>query len=257
MKWIPAGSFTMGSPAGEEGREEDEVQHRVTLTKGFWLMEHEVTQGEWEAVMGENPVATGTRYSDKELGACDHVGVGPNLPVACVSWEQAVEFAQRASARDGVTYRLPTEAEWEYAARGGQAGAWAGAAQEELCLVGNVPNTNQAAAYESMNLFPYDWHTSNCDDGYAGAAPVGSFHPNGYGLYDMIGNVWEWVSDCLDAYPVESGIDPIGPSSGSYRVIRGGGWSGSVHSARVANRGGNTPARRDLELGLRLARTGP
>ena len=125
----------MGSPAGEPERGSDEAAHSVTLTRGFWLMEHEVTQGEWQAVMGSNPVATGTGYwGEEERGSCEGAGVGATLPVACVSWSQAVEFAQRASARDGVTYRLPTEAEWERAARGGGSSVYAGS--ESLDAVG-------------------------------------------------------------------------------------------------------------------------
>ncbi len=261
MKWIPAGTFTMGSPESEAGRDSDEVHHKVTLTKGFWLMEHEVTQGEWQAVMGSNPVAIGSVFVDgKDYGAgsCKSVGVGPNLPVACVSWEQAVEFAKRVSARDGVTYRLPTEAEWEYAARGGQSGAWAGASSEDtLCAVGNVANAGQTAGYRAMGYDPSSWTFASCEDGHAGLAPVGSFRANGYGLYDMSGNVFEWTADWYGAYPSGSGTDPQGATSGSLRVYRGGGWNNPAQNARVADRFGNDPGYRNDNLGVRLTRTYP
>jgi formylglycine-generating enzyme required for sulfatase activity len=186
MRWIPAGSFTMGSPTSEEGRYDDEVQHRVTLTKGFWMMEHEVTQGEWAAVMGSNPVATGTGfYNGQELGKCSGVGVGDRLPVVCVSWEDVVKYAEKVSARDGVRYRLPTESEWEYAARGGSSGAWSGASEEsEVCRVGNVVQASHKSEYTSMGYDPPGWSFATCEDGFAGLAPVGSFRANGYGLYD-------------------------------------------------------------------------
>ena len=261
MKWIPAGTFTMGSPSSEAGRYDDEVQHKVTLTKGFWLMEHEVTQGEWQAVMGSNPVATGSAFvggKDYGEGSCKAVGVGSNLPVACVSWEQVVDYAKRVSARDGVAYRLPTESEWEYAARGGQSGAWAGISSEDrLCGVANVANAGRTEGYRGMGYDPSSWTTAKCDDGYAGLAPVGSFRANGYGLYDMSGNVWEWVSDWYGAYPSGSVSDPTGASSGSNRVFRGGRWNYSAQLARVALRDRFDPAGRYDYLGFRLARTSP
>jgi formylglycine-generating enzyme required for sulfatase activity len=178
--------------------------------------------------------------------------------VACVSWEQAVEFAKRASARDGVTYRLPTEAEWEYAARGGQPGAWAGTASEDgLCAVANVENAARLEGYRSMGYDRAGWTSAKCDDGHTGLAPVGSFRASGYGLYDMSGNVWEWVSDRYGDYPSGSVTDPTGPSSGPYRCTRGGGWSTGPESARVAYRNYGGWDLRDRDLGFRLARTGP
>ena len=187
MKWIPAGTFLMGSPASEAGRYDDEgPQHRVTLTKGFWMMEHEVTQGEWHAVMGGNP-ATFTQC-------------GAACPVEQVSWDDAVQFAKRVSARDGVTYALPTEAQWEYAARGNDTGVYAGG--NELGALG--------------------WYGENSGS---------QTHPgcqkarNSYGLCDMSGNVWEWTADWLGAYPSTAVSDPKGPTSGALRVLRGGSWS--------------------------------
>ncbi len=218
MKWIPAGTFTMGSPSSESGRSDDEVQHKVTLTKGFWLMEHEVTQGEWEAVMGSNPSG---------FSSC-----GPTCPVEKVSWNDAVEFAKRVSARDGVAYRLPTESEWEYAARGGQSSVYAGS--NEATSVGWISDNSGSQTH----------------------AVCGKAR-NGYGLCDMTGNVWEWTSDRYGAYPTGSVSDPAGASAGSYRVYRGGGWYYSAQDARVALRFRNDPASRRGYLGFRLARTSP
>jgi formylglycine-generating enzyme required for sulfatase activity len=218
MKWIPAGTFTMGSAASEAGRGDDEVQHRVTLTKGFWLMEHEVTQGEWQAVMGSNPSG---------FSSC-----GPTCPMEKVSWNDAVEYAKRASARDGVTYRLPTESEWEYAARGGQEAVYAGS--NEATAVGWIAR-NSGGTTHALCQKPR----------------------NGYGLCDMTGNVWEWVSDWYGDYPTGSVSDPAGASSGSDRVPRGGGWDNSAQNARVANRYRRDPASRNVYLGFRLARTSP
>ena len=218
MKWIPAGSFLMGSPASEVGRLDDEgPQHRVTLTKGYWMMEHEVTQGEWQAVMGSNP---------SFFSAC-----GASCPVERVSWDDAVAFARRASARDGVTYALPTEAQWEYAARGGGAGVYAGG--------------NDAGAVA--------WTVE-----YRGGMthPVCQKARNGYGLCDMSGNVREWTADVKGTYSSGALTDPRGPASGWYRVRRGGGWCDGPQYARVANRdyyGEGQPAC----LGLRLSRTDP
>jgi formylglycine-generating enzyme required for sulfatase activity len=217
MKWIPAGTFRMGSPSSESGRSDDETQHSVTLTKGYWLMEHEVTQGEWQAVMGSNP---------SYFTAC-----GPTCPVEHVSWDDAVAFAKKASARDGVTYTLPTEAQWEYAARGGRSG--------EL-----YSGSNEATSV--------GWISDN--SGGTTHAVCGKAR-NGYGLCDMTGNVWEWTSDGYGDYG-GSATDPTGAATGSFRVGRGGSWFNSARVARVAIRGRNDPAYRDFNLGFRLSRTG-
>jgi formylglycine-generating enzyme required for sulfatase activity len=238
MKWIPAGTFTMGSPSSESGRSDDETQHSVTLTKGYWLMEHEVTQGEWQAVMGSNP---------SKFTAC-----GPKCPVEQVSWGDAVAFAKKASARDGVTYKLPTEAQWEYAARGGQA-------------------TGQQTLYSGSNeATSVGWIDAN--SGKTTHAVCGKVR-NGYGLCDMTGNVQEWISDWYREYG-GSATDPTGAfygvdrvfeggawhysgSSASDRVLRGGSWDNSAQYARVAVRNGVVPASRYGNLGFRLSRTGP
>ena len=218
MKWIPPGTFTMGSPSSEPSRSDDETQHSVTLTKGYWLMEHEVTQGEWQAVMGSNP---------SYFTAC-----GPTCPVEQVSWDDAVAFAKKASARDGVTYTLPTEAQWEYAARGGRTGElYAGS--NEATSVGWIGDNSGSTTH----------------------AVCGKAR-NGYGLCDMTGNVWEWTSDGYGDYG-GSATDPKGAATGSFRVFRGGSWIISAQFARVAFRFGYVPSHRVLSLGFRLSRTGP
>ena len=185
--WIPAGTFVMGSPEGEEGRFDDERQHEVRISRGFWMGRYEVTQGEWEGVMGRNP---------SSFKAC-----GARCPVENVSWEDAQFFIERLNGREsgrGYRYRLPTEAEWEYAARAGTVGARPG----EL---GDVA-----------------WW-----DGNSGVRThvVGRKRANGWGLHDMLGNVWEWTADWYGAYPSGSVTDPAGPRAGSSRVSRGGSWA--------------------------------
>jgi formylglycine-generating enzyme required for sulfatase activity len=217
MKWIPAGSFTMGSAEGE-GESNEHPAHKVTLTGGFWLMEHEVTQGEWASVMGSNP---------SYFSRC-----GTSCPVEQVSWDDAQAFIKKVSSRDGIAYRLPTEAEWEYAARGGQSYAYAGG--------------NEAGAVA--------WTSENSGSTTHAACEKAR---NGYGLCDMSGNVWEWVSDWYGAYPSGAVTDPDGVSAGSDRVLRGGSWVSYPANARVASRHGRTLGYRRDRLGLRLARAGP
>ena len=218
MKWIPAGTFTMGSPESEADRDEDREgpQHEVTLTKGYWMMEHEVTQGEWQAVMGSNPSW--------------HSSCGATCPVESVSSDAAVEFAKRVSARDGVAYRLPTEAEWEYAARGGQSYVYAG----------------------SNQVKKVGWTLENSG---GKSHPVCQKSRNGYGLCDMSGNVSERVSDWPGAYPSGSVSDPTGPSSGADRVHRGGNCFSFAQCARVASRFQCFLVQRGF-IGFRLLRTG-
>jgi formylglycine-generating enzyme required for sulfatase activity len=205
FKGVPGGTFMLGNT-------------QVTLSRGFWVMEHEVTQGEWQAVMGGNP---------SEFSSC-----GRDCPVENVSWEDAQGFVSAVSRRDGVSYRLLTEAEWEWAARGGASFAYAG----------------------SDNLDAVGWYGGN--SGHT-THPVCRKQRNGYGLCDMSGNVWEWVADWYGGYPGGAVTDPTGAPSGSYRVIRGGRWSGDPSYARVANRGVNAPSDRFNALGFRLSRSVP
>ena len=219
---VPAGSFVMGSPEDEEGRYSDEVQREVRISRGFWIGRYEVTQGEWEAVMGANP----SFFFDE---------CGVRCPVETVSWEDVQEFIRRLNAREtgrGYVYRLPTEAEWEYAARAGTTGARYGELDEIAWYGGNSGLKTH---------------------------PVGEKRANAWGLYDMLGNVWEWTADWYGEYPSGAVSDPRGPGTGSDRVIRGGGSDPVIRygarSVRSANRSRHSPAFGHGALGFRLVRT--
>jgi len=206
---IPPGSFVMGSPPDEPGRDDDERQHRVTLSRGFHMQTTEVTQGQWKAVMGDNP--SGFR-------AC-----GDDCPVEGLSWDMVQAFIDKLNRLEpGKRYRLPTEAEWEYAARAGSAGPFA---------TGDCLSTAQAN-YNGEHPLP------GCAKGTfrQGPMPVASFAPNAWGLYDMHGNVWELCQDWYGEYPRGEVTDPKGPPTGSHRVVRGGSWRFHASFARSANR---------------------
>jgi len=263
MVSLPGGSFEMGSAESEEGRDSDETQHAVRISRGFSLGKTEVTQGLYRSVVGTNP--SQTEYEGVSL-------VGDELPVQNVSWFDAVRFANALSKREGleecyeisgetvtwpkglacVGYRLPTEAEWEYAARAGLSGRYAGTDEErDVCRYGNVADSTAQAEFTGWTVF-------SCDDGHAGLAPVGSYQPNAWGLYDMTGNVREWTWDWYQsAYQSGSSVDPVGPQSGSARVDRGGCWGSSPRFARLAYRDRYSPAYANFYLGLRLSRTNP
>ncbi len=202
---IPAGDFHMGSA---EGDDDERPVHSVRISQPFDLGIHPVTQAQWETVMGNNP---------------SHFTGDANRPVESVSWEEVQAFIAKLRDRDpGVTYRLPTEAEWEYAARAGSTTAY--------CF-GNDPE----------QLSEYAWYGANSG---GTTHPVGQRKPNDWGLYDIHGNVWEWVQDWYNDYPAEAAADstaaptadPTGPSSGSSRVYRGGSWHSSAGGCRSANR---------------------
>ena len=215
---IEAGYFEMGSPEGEAGRYDDERAHDVRISRPFYLGKYEVTQGEWEAVMGSNPSGF------KECGA--------RCPVERVSWEDVQEFIRRLNELEsgrGYEYRLPTEAEWEYAARAGTTGARYG------------------------ELGEIAWYDANSG---GSTQPVGQKGANGWGLHDMLGNVWEWVGDWYGEYPSGAVTDPRGPSMGSRRVGRGGSWHSSARNVRAAFRYYSSPGYRyNARIGFRLART--
>ena len=215
--WVPAGTFLMGSPEDEEGRLTNERQHEVKISEGFWMKKYEVTQGEWEAVMGTNP---------SHFSRC-----GSRCPVESVSWDDAQEFIRRLNLRESVSgyvYRLPTEAEWEYGARAGTTGARHG------------------------KLDAIAWHEGNSGDR---AHPVGQKRANGWGLHDMLGNVWEWTGDWYGAYVSGPMTDPGGPESGSGRVNRGGGWYDTARHVRSADRIYYPPGYRIYDIGFRFVRT--
>ena len=183
--WIPAGEFDMGSPTSEKDRYGDETLHHVKLTKGVWMLETETPQTLYKEVMGENP----SKFK------------GDDLPVECVSWDDAAKFCEKLTERlpKGLTASLPTEAQWEYACRAGTTTAY---------------SYGDSADSSKMNY------------NSRGTKTVKSYDPNPWGLYDMHGNVWEWTSDYYaEDYPTGIAIDPKGPDSASNRVFRGGGWS--------------------------------
>jgi len=201
-------SFQMGSPGGERGRESDEMQHIVKVG-AFKMDATEVTQGQYDSVMGTNP---------SNFSAC-----GDDCPVEGVSWEEADNYCLRLGKR------LPTEAEWEWAARGGSTTAW---------WWGSTGN----------EVDRYAWYDGNSGDS---THPVGQKEANGFGLYDMAGNVAEWTSDWYGVYPSEVQWWPIGPSSGTAHVLRGGGVSSSVLTLRSARRSSALPGVRARDLGFR------
>ena len=189
---IEAGTFIMGSPSDESGRDSDETQHQVTLTKGYFMQTTEVTQSQWKEIMGSNPFY---------FSSC-----GDNCPVERVSWNDIQKFIQKLNQKEsGRHYRLPTEAEWEYAARAGTSTRF---------FWGNQADCSRAN---------YGYWSEECKSINPGKTKtVKSYSSNNWGLYDMHGNVWEWCSDWYGNYSSSALVDPIGPTTGSGRVVRGG-----------------------------------
>ncbi|MEK7794236.1 MAG: formylglycine-generating enzyme family protein [Candidatus Hydrogenedentota bacterium] len=217
MVRIPAGTFMMGSPSNEEGRFDSETQHRVTLTKGSWLGKYEVTQRQWEAVMGNNP----SKFK------------GDDFPVEQVSWNDCQEFIRKLNSQGEGLFNLPTEAEWEYACRAGSTSAY-------------------SFAREATNLGNYAWFSENSEQS---THPVGLKKPNSWGLYDVHGNVWEWCADWYGDYPSGAVTDPKGASSGSVRVLRGGSWFFIASTCRSAKRYYFYPTNSNLNYGFRVTRS--
>ena len=218
MVYMSGGTFTMGatSEQGSDAYDREKPAHSVTLS-GYYIGKYEVTQELWKAVMGSNP----SYYK------------GDNLPVEQVSWNDVQEFLRKLNAMTGKRYRLPTEAEWEFAARGG--------------------NSSRGYKYSGGNSFgSVAWYWEN--SGIRTHA-VGTKSPNELGIYDMSGNVWEWCQDWYNSsyYGSSPRTNPQGPNSGSYRVCRGGGWRSSARDCRVSYRDSYTPDFRYYYLGFRLA----
>ncbi|MDR1086575.1 MAG: formylglycine-generating enzyme family protein [Deltaproteobacteria bacterium] len=216
---IPSGSFMMGADKNFEDASDDETpRHRVTISQPIYLGKYEVTQGEWVKVMGSNP----SRFK------------GRSNPVENVSWDDAIEFIRRLNQKEGHSrYRLPTEAEWEYAARAGSTSVY-------------------SFGEDAGQLGLYAWY-----DGNSGRStqPVGQKEPNAWGLYDIHGNVYEWVNDWYEEnyYRSSPGTNHAWPSSGFLRVLRGGSWNSSTRDCRSAYRSSGTPGSRGGDLGFRLA----
>jgi formylglycine-generating enzyme required for sulfatase activity len=221
---LPAGTFTMGSPSDEPSRATDEgPQHQVTLTQPFYMQTTEVTQDQWAAVMGSNP---------SYFSGC------PTCPVEGVTWNDVQTFITEMNKRGEGIYSLPTEAEWEYAARAGSTTAFY-----------NGGITEAGAGYDP-NLNAIGWYTYNSGDR---THPVAQKAPNAWDLYDMSGNVYEWCLDWYGSYPSGSVTDPRGPASGSWRVFRGGSWYSGAKYCRSAYRGA-APDDRYRNVGFRLLR---
>jgi sulfatase modifying factor 1 len=225
FRWIPPGRFLMGSPPEEAERLDDEAQHEVILSEGFWLADTACTQALWEAVMGQNP---------------SHLK-GAERPVEQVSWEEAMEFIKKLNNQiAGLNLRLPTEAEWEYACRAGtRTSFWFGT---------NI--TTDQVNYNGD--FPYDGGKKGQLRGQT--VEVKALPCNGWGLYQMHGNVREWCSDGYGKYLKGPVTDPVGLESGKGRVLRGGSWSSRGRYVRSARRNHYAPVFRDHRIGFRFAR---
>ena len=217
---VPAGEFDMGSPLQEEGRDEDEVLHRVRITRAFWLGRCEVTQAQWKLLMGRNP----SKFQKST-----------NSPVESVSWGECQDFIHRLNDKTGCSFRLPTEAEWEYACRAGTRTAFS---------FGDRPGPASARRPKGGGRKAGVHEPTEA---------VGGSDPNPWGFHDMHGNVWEWCGDWYGPYPASGADDPAGPDSGSERVIRGGVYFQLDGGCRSAERYRYDPTYRWEYLGLRLA----
>jgi formylglycine-generating enzyme required for sulfatase activity len=216
---IPAGTFMMGSGIDEGGDEDERPQHQVTLSQPFYLQATPVTQGQWQKVMGVNPSL---------FQEC-----GEDCPVENVSWDDIQDFLRKLNQIENTDkYRLPAEAEWEYACRAGSTGSYCfGGGKAEL-----------------------DHHAWYADNSQKSTHPVSRLRPNAWGLYDMHGNVYEWCQDWYGKYPAGPVIDPKGPSTEGHRVLRGGSWDGEAGEVRSAYRHRLTPSYRYGHEGFRIAR---
>jgi formylglycine-generating enzyme required for sulfatase activity len=221
--WIPPGSFLMGSPQAEKQRNGNEPQHKVTLTKGFYLSVSLVTQEQWKEIMEKNP----SMFSGEK-----------QLPVDSVSWNDCQEFIKKLKAKEKQAYRLPTEAEWEYACRAGTTTPF---------HVGDTLSLAQAN---------FQGHDPNVKDKkklpLLRTTPVNHFPANAWGLHDMHGNLWQWCQDWYGDYPQKEVTDPKGPAQGSSRVLRGGSWFYTADCCRSACRHWGEPGLRNYSIGFRL-----
>jgi formylglycine-generating enzyme required for sulfatase activity len=233
---VPPGKFRMGSPEEEQDRRPDEVLHEVAIARPFYLGKYEVTQAQYEALVGQDQ--NQSRFK------------GPDLPVEKVTWDEASAYADTLTKKcgDGLLYRLPTEAEWEYSCRGGRSSSQPFGVGDGRALSSREANFDGNYPYGGAEVGPY--LESTCR--------VGSYPANALSVSDMHGNVWEWCADWKGEYAPGQATDPSGPGSGSFRVVRGGGWSFSVAwVCRAAFRHGYEPGRRLDDLGVRLARSFP
>lgn len=230
MVTCPAGSFKMGSPLDEDARYKNESQHKVTITKPFQISKYEITQAQYQAIMGVNP-----SYFKFE-----------NNPVDNVSWEDARSFCDKlnekykSSLPQGYRFDLPTEAQWEYACRAGT----------ETQLNSGKNLTTRTG--KCLNLDEVSWYYENSDKK---PHPVGLKKPNAWGIYDMHGNVWEWVRDWYGNYPSDDVVDPLGPQKSTKRVFRGASWGDYAMYHRSARRIIIDPIYKFIDLGFRIVLT--
>ncbi|HOE10921.1 MAG TPA: formylglycine-generating enzyme family protein [bacterium] len=236
MVLIHAGTFLMGSPSDAKDRDPDEIQHQVTITKDFYIGKYELTQAQWQALMHSNPSKFGPK---------------PNNPVEMVSWYDFARFCNELSRVQQLTpvydestwtanrsangYRLPTEAEWEYA-----------------CRAGTTTRFYWGDDLDGTQIVNYAWCWDNSHDG---TKEVGLKAPNAWGLYDISGNVWEWCYDWDTPYPSKAVTDPVGEQPGDFRILRGGAWINAPRDCRSANRIRMLPHSQVGHRGMRLART--
>ena len=249
LRWIPPGRFMMGSPESEAGRWGHEgPQHPVIISRGFWLFDKPVTQALWQSVMGSNP----SKFKS------------PLRPVESVSWNDANEFIKALNGRiQGLNLMLPTEAQWEYACR---ANTETSTYNGELEIVGekNGPLLDEMGWYSGNSGVDFDlekgkdsrgWPQKQYDHGRAGTREVALKRPNGWGLYDMLGNVWEWCWDGQRGYEDKKEVEPLGSLDvGVMRVVRGGSWFDDARFVRAAFRYAYVPGNRFGNLGFRCAR---
>jgi formylglycine-generating enzyme required for sulfatase activity len=239
---VPAGKFQMGSPVSEKERNEHESPlHTVEFAKPFAIGKYETTFDEWEACV-----------ADKACAPVGDDGWGRGRrPVIYVSFQMAVDYGRWLSRKTGETYRLPSEAEWEYAARAGSTTPWFwGDDPRQACQYGNVGD-------DSVRPEHPDWPLHDCNDGFAKTSPVGTFKPNAFGLHDTVGNVWEWVEDCYNPSYEGAPVDGHAWLAGdcARRIDRGGGWYNKPSAVRSALRyAGDDASRQNNTLGFRLVR---
>lgn len=243
---VKSGCFHMGSDLAEEGRLQDELLHEVCISQDFWLGKYEVTQQQWMDIMGKNPAF--------------FKGCGKDCPIENVSWNDVQTFIFRLNNKTGLNYRLPTEAEWEYAARAASSSA-VYTENPEWIGVNNVPSLDPIAWYSGNSGVKYiggkyceDWDDKQFDAVRCGVHPVGIKKANSWGFYDMIGNVWEWTNDRYGSYSSQQKHDPKGAKKGYMRVTRGGNWRDSLQQNRAAARYGFGVRDRHEHIGFRLAR---